>query len=100
MKVAEYVAQWIANNVGPNVYGVCGAGVMHLNDAFANHPRLNVIAMQHEQAAAMAAEAEARVTGKMATVSVTTGPGGTNALTGIACAYVDSVPMLVIGGQV
>lgn len=73
---------------------------MHLNDAIANHPRIDVIAMQHEQAAAMAAEADARVMGKIGVVSVTAGPGGTNALTGIACAYVDSIPMLVVAGQV
>jgi acetolactate synthase-1/2/3 large subunit len=56
--------------------------------------------MQNEQAAAMAAEAETRVTGHMCAVMVTAGPGGTNAMTGVACAYVDSIPMLVIAGQV
>lgn len=99
MKVAEYVANFIAG-VSPRVYGVCGAGAMHLNDAIAGHPRICVVSMQHEQAAAMAAEADARVTGKMSVVSVTAGPGGTNAMTGVACAYVDSIPMLIIAGQV
>lgn len=99
MKVAEYVANYIAS-ISPRVYGVCGAGAMHLNDAIAGHPGICVISMQHEQAAAMAAEADARVTGKMSVVSVTAGPGGTNAMTGVACAYVDSIPMLIIAGQV
>ncbi len=99
MKVSEYVANYLTS-IAPRVYGVCGAGAMHLNDAIAGHPRLRVISMQHEQAAAMAAEADARVTGKIGVVSVTAGPGGTNALTGVACAYVDSIPMLIIAGQV
>jgi acetolactate synthase-1/2/3 large subunit len=73
---------------------------MHLNDAICHQPGLEVIAVHHEQAGAMAAEMDARVTGKMACVHVTTGPGGTNALTGVAGAYVDSVPMLIIAGQV
>ena len=99
MKVSEYIADFIAT-ISPRVYGVCGAGAMHLNDAIANHPGIKVISMQNEQAAAMAAEAEARVTGNIGVVSVTAGPGGTNALTGVACAYVDSIPMLIIAGQV
>lgn len=99
MKVAEYIANFIAE-MSPRVYGVCGAGAMHLNDALANHPGLHVISMQHEQAAAMAAEADARVSGQIGVVSVTAGPGGTNAVTGVACAYVDSIPMLIIAGQV
>lgn len=99
MKLADFVASYIAT-ISPRVYGVCGAGAMHLNDAIANHPSIRVISMQHEQAAAMAAECDARVTGEIRVVSVTTGPGGTNAMTGVACAYVDSIPMLVIAGQV
>jgi acetolactate synthase-1/2/3 large subunit len=99
VKVSEYIADYIAK-LSPRVYGVCGAGAMHLNDAIAGHAAIRVISMQHEQAAAMAAEADARVTGKMSVVSVTAGPGGSNALTGVACAYVDSIPMLIIAGQV
>lgn len=99
LRLADFVASFIAK-VSPRVYGVCGAGAMHLNDAIANHDGIRVISMQHEQAAAMAAEADARVTGEIKVVSVTVGPGGTNAMTGVACAYVDSIPMLVIAGQV
>lgn len=99
MKVADYIANWIAD-INPRVYGVCGAGAMHLNDAVAHHPCLDVMAMHHEQAAAFAAEADARVSGKPGIVLVTAGPGGTNAITGIASAYVDSIPMIVVAGQV
>lgn len=99
MRVADYVADFLAD-LSPRVYGVCGAGAMYLNDAICNHPRIKFIAMHHEQAAAMAAEADARVSGKIGIVHVTSGPGGTNAITGIAGAWVDSIPMLVIAGQV
>lgn len=99
MKLSDYVADFLAD-LSPRIYGVVGAGAMHLNDSICNHPRLNFIATHHEQAAAMAAEADARVSGKIGLVHVTAGPGGTNAITGIAGAWVDSIPMLVIAGQV
>src|SRR5205809_857524 len=99
MKLANYVADFIAS-ISPRVYGVVGAGAMHLNDAICHHPGIKFIAMHHEQAAAMAAEADARVTNKIGVVHVTAGPGGTNAITGVAGAYIDSIPMLVIAGQV
>ena len=73
---------------------------MHLNDAICHHDGIEVVAMHHEQAATFAAEADARVTNRIGVVHVTAGPGGTNTLTGIACAYVDSIPLLVIAGQV
>jgi acetolactate synthase-1/2/3 large subunit len=105
VKVANYVADFIAmmgshGTARNRVYTVCGAGAMHLNDAICHHQGIEVIAMHHEQAAAYAAEADARVTNRPAVVHVTAGPGGSNTLTGIACAYVDSIPMIVIAGQV
>lgn len=99
MKVSDAVADWIAG-INPQVYAVCGAGAMHLNDSICNHPKIKVLAMHHEQAATFAAEAHARVTGKPGIVHVTAGPGGTNTITGIASAWVDSIPMIVIAGQV
>lgn len=99
MKVAQLIADWIAE-VAPQVYAVPGGMAMHLNDAICHHPGISVLGMHHEQACAYAAEAHARVTGKPAVVHVTCGPGGINALTGIACAYVDSLPMIVVAGQV
>ncbi len=99
MRLADFVAEYVAT-LTPRVYGVVGAGAMYLNDAICNHPQIKFIAMHHEQAAAMAAEADSRVSGKIGVVHVTAGPGGTNAITGIAGAWVDSIPMLVIAGQV
>jgi acetolactate synthase I/II/III large subunit len=99
LKVSDYVAEFISK-LSPRCYTVCGAGAMHLNDSISHHPGIKSIPMHHEQAAAFAAEADARVTNNIGVLCVTCGPGGTNALTGIACAYVDSIPMLVIAGQV
>ena len=73
---------------------------MNLNDAFGHAEGMKVIYNHHEQACAIAAEGYARVNNECAAVCVTTGPGGTNALTGVVGAYVDSVPMIVISGQV
>lgn len=73
---------------------------MHLNDSIARERRLRYVCHHHEQAAAMAAEGYARVTGAPAAVSVTAGPGGVNALNGVFGAWTDSIPMLVISGQV
>lgn len=99
MKVADYVASWLTG-VNRRVYAVCGAGAMHLNDAICNKPGLRVTAMHHEQAATFAAEADARVSGEVGVVHVTAGPGGTNTITGLASAFVDSIPLIVIAGQV
>lgn len=97
-EVAEVIADWVAG-VNPRVYSLCGAGAMHLNDAFCHHPKIEVTATHHEQAATFAAEADARVSGRPGIVQVTAGPGGTNTITGIASAYVDSIPLIVIAGQ-
>ncbi len=99
MKVSTYVANWIAT-ISPRVYGVCGAGAMHLNDAIAHHSFIDFLPMHHEQAASFAAEADARVSGKPGIVHVTSGPGVTNVMTGVACAWADSIPMIVVAGQV
>ena len=79
---------------------VTGGGAMHLNDAFGRHPGLTTVCCHHEQACAMAAESYARLTGRLVAVNVTTGPGGINALNGVFGAYVDSIPMVVVSGQV
>ena len=73
---------------------------MHLNDALGREPRIKYVCNLHEQACAMAAEGYARMSGMPGVVSVTTGPGGTNALTGVMGAWLDSVPMIVISGQI
>lgn len=98
-KVADYIANLLVKNGITNVFSVVGGGAMHLNDAFGRHKDIECIYNHHEQASAIAAEGYARVNNKMACVCVTTGPGGTNALTGVLCAWQDSIPMIVISGQ-
>ena len=100
MRVADYIADFLWKNGIRHLFSVTGGGAMHLNDALGNHPGLTVLYNHHEQASAMAAEAYARLSGRVAAVCVTSGPGGTNALTGVFGAYTDSVPMLVLSGQV
>ncbi|MDR2686188.1 MAG: thiamine pyrophosphate-binding protein [Oscillospiraceae bacterium] len=102
MKVvlSEYVADFLAANGVTDVFSVVGGGAMVLNDALGHHPRLRVVYNHHEQACAIAAEAYARRDNRIAAVCVTSGPGGTNAVTGVLCGWLDSIPMLVISGQV
>src|SRR5271163_3844742 len=99
MRLSDFVADFLAGITG-HVFGVCGGGAMYLNDAIAHHEKLKWIATHHEQAAAFAAEAYARVSNKIGIVHVTAGPGVTNTVTGVACAWADSIPMMVIAGQV
>ncbi|MDR2446417.1 MAG: thiamine pyrophosphate-binding protein [Treponema sp.] len=99
-RVADYMADFLAAHGITDVFTVTGGGAMHLNDAFGHHPRLHCTYNHHEQACAMAAEGYARSSGKLAAICVTTGPGGTNALTGVLGGWLDSIPMLVISGQV
>jgi len=79
---------------------VTGGGAMHLNDSLANNKKLFVTYNHHEQASAMAAEGYARVAGKPAIVCATTGPGALNTFNGVFGAYTDSVPMIILAGQV
>ena len=98
-KVSEYIADFLAKNNITDVFTVTGGGAMHLNDSFGHHPKLHCLYNHHEQASAMAAEAYARMENKIAAVCVTTGPGATNAITGVAGGWMDSIPMLVFSGQ-
>ena len=100
MKVSEYISQSLANFGIRHVFMLTGGGAMFLNDAIGNQPGIQTVFNHHEQACAIAAEGYARVTGKPAVVNVTTGPGGINAMNGVFGAWVDSIPMLVISGQV
>jgi len=100
IKVSEYIANQLAEAGIEHVFMITGGGAMHLDDAIGKHPRLRYICNHHEQASAMAAESYARLSGRMAALCVTTGPGGTNAITGVYGGYVDSIPMIVISGQV
>ncbi len=100
IRVSDYIASFLADNGIEHVFTVTGGGAMHLNDALGHFERLKCIYNHHEQASAIAAEAYARVHNKIAAVCVTTGPGGTNALTGVVGGWLDSIPMLIISGQV
>lgn len=99
-RLADYVADFLASRGVTDVFSVTGGGAMHLNDALGHHPGLKVTYNHHEQACAMAAEAYARLDNRIAAVCVTTGPGGTNALTGVVGGWLDSIPMFIISGQV
>jgi acetolactate synthase I/II/III large subunit len=100
IRVADYIARTLADRGVRDVFLVSGGGAMFLNNAFGTESRLRLVCNHHEQASAMAAEGYARVTGKVGVVNVTTGPGAVNALNGVFGAWTDSIPMLVISGQV
>ena len=99
MKLSDYVMQFIKEQVADTVFLMSGGGIMHLVDSLGKSD-LYAYCCHHEQAAAIAAEGYARMKNVPGVVLVTTGPGGTNALTGVAGAWLDSIPMLVIAGQV
>ncbi|MDY0070877.1 MAG: thiamine pyrophosphate-binding protein, partial [Porticoccaceae bacterium] len=83
-----------------HIWGYPGGAALHIYDAIFRQDKVNHILVRHEQAAVHAADAYARVTGEVGAVLVTSGPGATNAITGIATAYMDSIPLVVISGQV
>lgn len=100
MRVADYIFKYLADYGIKHVFLVTGGGAMHLNDALRNEKRIKYICNHHEQASAIAAEGYSRATGKLAVVNVTSGPGGTNAITGVIGQWLDSVPVLYLSGQV
>lgn len=100
MRFADYLAQRLAREGLSHVFLVTGGGAMHLNDALTRNAAFKVVCFHHEQAAAMAAEGFARLSGVPCVLNVTTGPGGINALVGVFGAYVDSIPMFIVSGQV
>ena len=100
MKVSDFIAQYLVDHGITDAFTVVGGGAMHLNDSFGHQKGLKCWYNHHEQACAIAAEAYARIDNKLALVCVTTGPGGTNAITGVVGGWMDSIPMLIISGQV
>ena len=99
VKLSDWVFGYLAQEGVRHVFEVTGGGAMHLNDSL-GASGIAYICMVHEQGAAMAAESYAKVADDIGVCLVTTGPGGTNALTGVAGAWLDSTPMLVLSGQV
>lgn len=100
IKLSKYIADYMVKEGVKHVFTVTGGGAMHLNDAFGHKEGLECIYNHHEQACAIAAEGYTRLSGDLSLVCVTSGPGGTNAITGVLGGWLDSIPMFVISGQV
>jgi acetolactate synthase-1/2/3 large subunit len=100
MKLSDYVVRFIAEQGVKHVFLVTGGGAMHLNQSLGAEPAIKAICNSHEQASAICAEGYSKATNHLGVCMVTTGPGGTNAVTGVAGAGLDSTPTLYVSGQV
>jgi acetolactate synthase I/II/III large subunit len=98
-RVADYIADFIEKIGVKNVFLLPGGGAMHLVDAVGKNRQIEVVACLHEQAAAISAEAYSRISENIGVAMVTTGPGATNAITAVAGAWIESVPLMIISGQ-
>jgi len=99
IKLSDYVIKFVEKLGIKDVFLLPGGGCMHLVDSLGQNKKIQKITVLHEQAAAIGADAYSQYTGKPGVVLVTTGPGGTNALTGTAASWIDSTPVLVISGH-
>ena len=100
IKLSDYVMQFVAGLGVRHVFMLPGGGAMHLNDSLGRNKNLIYICNLHEQACAIAADAYSQYTNNLGVALVTTGPGGTNTITGVAAAWLDSTPVLFLSGQV
>jgi acetolactate synthase I/II/III large subunit len=100
MKLSDYVIDFIYQQGVKQLFMLVGGGAMHLDESAGSHSHLQYVCNLHEQACAIAAQAYAHATNNLGAVLVTTGPGGTNTITGLAAAWIDSIPVLFISGQV
>jgi len=100
MKLSDYVIQFLEEYGVEHIFTVCGGGSVFLNDSLGRSEKIQYIACHHEQAASMATEAYARIKNQIGVCMVTSGPGGTNCVTGVAGAWTDNIPCLFISGQV
>lgn len=100
MKLTDYVAQYLVDRGVKKVFLLTGGACAHIVDSLGKNPGIEYVCMQHEQAAAMAADAYSRVTKNIGVAVATSGPGATNLITGVCCSYFDSIPTLMITGQV
>ena len=96
MNVSEYIIDRLAKEGVDKVFMVSGGGGMYLIEALGNHPKIQHVCNHHEQASVMAAEGYQRATRNIGVALVTTGPAATNALTGLGCAWNDSIPLIVL----
>ncbi len=99
IRVADYITQMLYEAGAERIFMITGGMIMHLTDAVYKNKRVKFICFQHEQAAAMAADAYGRYTGRLGVAYVTAGPGALNTITGVVGAYVDSAPCVIVGGQ-
>ena len=99
MNVSEYIMERLADAGVEKIFMVSGGGGMFLIEALGNNPRIQHVSNHHEQASVMAAEGYQRATRNLGVALVTTGPAATNALTGVCCAWNDSIPMMILSGQ-
>jgi len=100
MKLSDYLIDYLHERGTRHVFGMSGGAAIHMFDSAARHPGMRTTFVAHEQSAAMAADGYYRVSGKLGASIVTSGPGATNLLTGACCSYYDSVPALMLTGQV
>lgn len=100
MKLSDYVAQFLAEKNISDAFVLTGGCIVHIIDSIASNNKINYLPVQHEQAGAMAADAYSRISGGLSVALTTSGPGATNLLTGVCCSYYDSIPVLLITGQV
>ena len=100
MKLSDYIASFLSEQGIRHVFVVTGGAAAHIIDSLEKNPKIDYVCTQHEQGAAMAADAYSRLTGNLGAAVATSGPGATNMLTGVCCAYYDSIPVIYITGQV
>lgn len=100
MKLSDFVIEYLHSKGSRQVFGMSGGAAVHLFDSASKHADISTIFMAHEQSAAMAADGYYRVSGRLGACVVTSGPGATNLLTGVCCSFYDSVPALMLTGQV
>lgn len=100
MKLSDYIIEFLAKEGVKHIFGITGGAVLHLFDSIGKNKKISYICPQHEQAAAMAADAYSRISKNLGVAIATSGPGATNLITGVACSYFDSIPTIFITGQV
>lgn len=100
MKLTDYLIDYLVNRNSRHAFGMSGGAAVHMFDSASRHPGMGLTFVQHEQSAAMAADGYSRLSGHLGVSIVTSGPGATNLLSGVCCSYYDSVPTLMLTGQV
>jgi acetolactate synthase-1/2/3 large subunit len=100
MKLSDFIVEYLVANGSTHAFGMSGGAAVHLFDSISRNPAMGLTCVAHEQSASMAADAFSRLSGRPGVCVVTSGPGATNLLTGVCCSYYDSVPTIMLTGQV